>query len=86
MSAGPKWSIVKTVTHRERGPDGQRVGHIGVIQKRMPRKVKKYGGKAWAAWAWRLWDGNVRGGPERFETYDTEGEATAHAAYAAGRA
>jgi hypothetical protein len=82
MSA-PK--IVKTVDHRVRSEKGRTLGHVGLVQRRTTARMKKYGGKRWAAWARRTVDGVATGSPERFETYDVESEALAHAIYAAGQ-
>lgn len=76
--------IVKEVRHRERGPEGQVLGHIGLVQRRSTEKMRRYSGRRFASWSRRTVDGVVRGGPERFETYDTEAEAISHACYAAG--
>jgi hypothetical protein len=78
--------IVKTVQHRVRDSEGRALGHVGVVQRRNAARLKKYGGRRFASWARRTLDGEVTGTPERYETYDTEAEALAHAAYSAGQA
>jgi hypothetical protein len=77
--------LVKTLEHRERGQEGQRLGHVAYVQRRAPAKMRRFGGRRWASWARRTVDGVPTGTPERFETYDTETEAVSHAVYAAGK-
>lgn len=80
--------VVHTVTHRSYDNDGKRLGHVGMVQRRTQEKLARFSGKEFAAWAVLTRDG-VPDGPsgylERFELFDLEVDAIAHAKYAAGR-
>lgn len=77
--------LVKVVDHRERDQKERKLGHHAYVQERTPASIRRYGGRRYAVWARRTVDGQETGTPERFETYDSDGEAMAHALYAAGR-
>jgi hypothetical protein len=77
--------VVRTTTHRECNDRGQRFGHVGYVQRRTNRKMARYGGRRFAAWARLTVDGIETGCAERFQTFDREKSARRHAAYAAGR-
>jgi hypothetical protein len=82
----PVPAVVCTVTHRTFDKKNRKYGHVGIVQYRPPEKVKANGGKAYASWAYLTLDGVPTNRPERFESFDTEEEAVAHAKYAASRA
>jgi hypothetical protein len=76
-------TIVAKTTHRTSNSHGQRFGHVGYVQRRTTEKMARYGGKRFASWARLTVEGIETGCAERFETYDHEAEAVAHARYAA---
>ncbi len=78
--------IVHEVQHRSIDSQGARFGHQAVVQQRQREKLEKNGGKKFAAWAFLTRGGKPDKELERFETFDTEVEAVAHAKYAASRA
>jgi hypothetical protein len=91
MTVRPKFDIrhapvaFKVTTHREKGPKKEKLGHVGYVQERTDVSMRLFGGKRWAAWARRTVNGIETGTPERFDTYEAESEAQAHAVYAASK-